>query len=591
MHILSRRFSVITGFGLLLLLLLLNAFIIRRQLGVQIDDQRGVTHTRKVLLELVQIESLLKDAETGQRGFLYTGDQKYLAPYNAAASQVEPHIDTLSQLTADDAAQQSRIPQLKNLAQQKLEELAETIFLYRSGKTVEAKALVLSNRGIETMNAIRGVAAEMEQREAALEKNRAATYHRSVNGTIASIYLATGLGTVGLILLAYYIIRYMELREKHIKELRARDEWFRVALTSIGDGVVATDREGKVIFLNPVAEKLTGTSLMDVKGQQIADVFPIFNEFTGEPTENPIKKVIEQGRVVAMANHTVLLNTNGTLIPVEDSAAPIRDAQNQLIGVVLVFRDVTKERKAHDLLRRTEKLSAAARLSATMAHEINNPLEAVMNLIYIAKLAPDAPASMIEQLNMAERELERVVHIARQSLGFYRETTAPELVEMPKIIESVLKLYSNKFKSKNITIQRDFDDCPPVRGVAGELVQVVSNLIANAADAVGRNGVIIIRTHCTENVDGSFVEVKIEDDGPGIPLENVDQIFEPFFTTKTDVGTGLGLWVTKEIVDRHGGTILVRSREDDPGARGAAFTINLPSASNGTNGKSQSVSG
>jgi PAS domain S-box-containing protein len=590
MYILSKRFSVIAGFGLLLLLLLLNAFVTRRQLDAQIDDQRGVMRTRKVLFELVQTESLLKDAETGQRGFLYTGDPKYLTPYNTAVSQVQSHIDALARLTVDDPTQQSRIPHLRGLTQQKLNELAITISLYRSGKTDQAKALVLSDRGLLIMNDIRSVAADMELRENALEQIRAATYLNSINRTIASIYLASALGTIGLILLAYYIVRYMELREKHTAELRARDEWFRVALTSIGDGVVATDPDGKVIFLNPVAEKLTGTHLADVLGHEIADVFPIFNEFSGEPTENPITKVMEQGCIVAMANHTVLLNTSGTLIPIEDSAAPIRDAQNQLIGVVLVFRDVTKERRAHDLLRRTEKLTAAARLSATMAHEINNPLEAVMNLIYIAKLTPDAPSSMIEQLEMAERELERVVHITRQSLGFYRETSAPELVEMPKIIESVLKLYSNKFKSKNITVQREFAECPPVRGVAGELIQVISNLVSNAADAVARNGVILIRTHCVESIDGSFVEVKIEDDGPGIPLENVDQIFEPFFTTKTDVGTGLGLWVTKEIVDRHGGTILVRSREDNPGARGAAFTIQLPSAPTEPDGKSHSFS-
>ena len=146
---------------------------------------------------------------------------------------------------------------------------------------------------------------------------------------------------------------------------------------------------------------------------------------------------------------------------------------------------------------------------------------------------------------------------------------------MAPLVESVLTLYSNKMKGKNIQIRRQFAECPPVMGVPGELRQAVSNLISNAADAVGIDGIIQVRLQCNEEVSGRIVTVMVEDNGPGVPSEHSERIFEPFFTTKQDVGTGLGLWVTKGIVDRHGGTIAVRAKKED-GAGGAAFTIHLP---------------
>jgi PAS domain S-box-containing protein len=586
MQILHKRFSVITGFAILLILLLANAVVTQRQLGVQVTSQNWLTRTRQIRYELSQTESLLKDAETGQRGFLLTGDPKYLTPYNVAVTQIEPHLQHLTTLTADSSAEQAHIPELRRLANEKLAELAQTIALFRSGKPGEAKALVLSDTGLRIMDDIRKQISAMEEQEGSLQAAQSAVYQKSVRETTTSIYLATAIAAMGLIVLAYFILNEMSLRERHARQLLEREEWFRVTLTSLGDAVIATDQRGHVTFLNPIAEELTGRSLVNSNGKHIHDVFPIFNESTHRPVENPVKKVMELGIVIGLANHTVLQHADGTMIPIEDSAAPIRDLSGNLIGVVLVFRDATHERKSQEILRKTEKLAAAARLSATVAHEINNPLESVGNLIYLVKGTPNLPDEAAQQLLMAEQELERVSHITRQTLGFYRESNEPGHVEIPALIESVLKLYSNKFRTKNITLTRDFGECPPIQGLAGELKQAMSNLISNAADAVNENGTIRVNLQCLENHDGKVVQVTIEDNGAGISAAHIDKIFEPFFTTKKDVGTGLGLWVTREIIQRHGGTIQVRSGNQN-GVQGSVFSIILPcSSANGNQANS-----
>jgi PAS domain S-box-containing protein len=571
-----RRFSIVSGFTLLVLLLIGNAFFTSQRLHVQVGNQVWVIHSRQVLAELERTESLLLDAETGQRGYLLTGEPKYLEPYNSAVTQIDSHILALTQLTADNPTEQANAAQLGNLAHQKLDELNETIALARSGKVDQARAVVISDRGLMLMDQIRQVMAAMQTEENGLADSRVQAYERSVRLTRASIVLATVVGILGLVILAWFILRERALRDRHTQEIRAREEWFRITLTSIGDAVIATDRNGTVTFLNPVAEQLTGTTSAQAEGKDIQSVFPILNEVTGKAADNPVKKVMELGRVVDLANHTVIARADGQMIPIEDSAAPIRDDAQQLIGVVLVFRDVSAERKAQDILRKTEKLSAAARLSATVAHEINNPLEAVVNLIFIARNDPDAPPTVVRQLMVAEQEIERVAHITRQTLGFYRESNAREPVEINTLLDSVLNVYANKLYAAGIQVKRDFGPCPPVRAVAGELRQVFANVLANAIDAVGESGAIAVSSRTVPGGESSMVEVVIADSGAGVAPGDMERIFEPFFTTKKDVGTGLGLWVSKEIVERHGGSIQVRPTNGLEGLNGAAFSLCLP---------------
>ena len=247
----------------------------------------------------------------------------------------------------------------------------------------------------------------------------------------------------------------------------------------------------------------------------------------------------------------------------------------RMIGVAM---DITNNKLAEDALRKSEKLAAAGRLAATIAHEINNPLEAVTNLLYILRLNDKWDDNARSYVAQAEHELARIAHVARQTLGFYRDTTSPHLMNLPKIVNEVLSLYLPRIQAKHIRLSREFDETVQITGLAGEIRQVVSNLVANAIDALPAKGTLRIRVHHAKeltNSDRAGGKIVIADTGSGISPAHRKKLFEPFYTTKQDVGTGLGLWVSREIVQKHGGNITLRSSVA-PGRSGTVFSIFLP---------------
>jgi signal transduction histidine kinase len=221
-------------------------------------------------------------------------------------------------------------------------------------------------------------------------------------------------------------------------------------------------------------------------------------------------------------------------------------------------------------------------MAATIAHEINNPLESVTNLLFLANHGGDLPEQTQNLLKMADVELQRVAHIARQSLGFYRESNAPALTSVNDLLDSAVELLKGKVSEKNATIEKEWKSDTRITAVAGELRQIFSNLLANSLDAIDRGGKIRIRSSESGPSQGPLtsphphsVRITFVDDGRGIHPSIRRHIFEPFFTTKGTVGTGLGLWVTRQIVDKHGGTIAVHSCTTG-NQKGTAFSIVLP---------------
>ena len=274
MQLVYKRFGVITGFVLLLILLIANALITRRQLADLVSHQADVEHTQQVLIAVNQTQSLIEDAETGQRGYLYTGEPKYLDPYNLALAQLDPQLHLLQQLASGDPSQQAQVLQLRSLTQAKLAELAYTIRLSQSGYPDAARNEVLSDRGRLIMNQIRDLITKIELRESALATTRTAAARRSIRDTVISIYLASLVAAAGLFFLAYYITKAMAMRDVYARQLEEREEWFRSTLTGLGDAVIATDARGNVTFLNSMAEKLMGTPLSAARGKYIEKSSP-----------------------------------------------------------------------------------------------------------------------------------------------------------------------------------------------------------------------------------------------------------------------------------------------------------------------------
>ena len=263
-------------------------------------------------------------------------------------------------------------------------------------------------------------------------------------------------------------------------------------------------------------------------------------------------------------------NADGSYRWVLTRAQPLMDAMGRVAHWFGSSMDIHERKIAESLLRRTEKLAAAGRLAASVAHEINNPLEAVGNLLYLALHEQGLPAGSKRYLGLANEELRRVGNIVSQTLGFYRDSGGPQSLDLCALVNDVLSLYQRKFDARQIRVTRSVESVM-VDGVAGELRQVVANLLSNALDAMEPYGVLAIevRTHRDE------VRMSISDTGHGMPQPVLDHIFEPFFTTKKDAGTGLGLWVSKGIVEKHQGRLEVASSQEAED-HGTAFVMTLP---------------
>lgn len=332
-----------------------------------IANDRTVAHTDEAIVELVTVLSTLQDAETGQRGYLLTGDEAYLQPYRDATARVQPDLARLK-LLLTDAAQQPRLAVLEQNIALELSELERTIALNKAGDRAAALELVRSNRGKVLMDAARAQVAAMQGAEYELLNRRANESEHSARTTMVSIVLAALIGSV-LLLLAFSLTRRnLRLRQQAADELAAERERLRVTLTSIGDAVLTTDSSCRITFVNHVAEALLGWSQQEMLGQPLEAVFRIVNERTREGVENPAQRSLREGAIVGLANHTVLIRKDGSERPIDDSAAPILD-QGVIVGCVLVFRDITERRQEEQ-----RRANDEARIRSVVNHVIDGIL-------------------------------------------------------------------------------------------------------------------------------------------------------------------------------------------------------------------------
>ncbi|MBU1486559.1 response regulator [bacterium] len=369
-----------------------------------------------------------------------------------------------------------------------------------------------------------------------------------------------------------------ELVKERTEEIAAEKERLSVTLRSIGDGVITTDTQGKVVLINKVAEELTGLRMEEAAGRPLTEIFRIINEKTREPCEDPVRKVLETGEIIGLANDTVLMAKDGTERIIADSGSPIRDKQSKIIGAVLVFRDVTEKRKTQEEFQRTERLESIGLLAGGIAHDFNNILSAILLNAQVAKMSAKEDAA--KYLEGIEKGIHRAASLTHQLLTFAKGG-AP-IKEAVTISELLIE--SAEFALHGSNTRPVFflaDNLFSTEIDRAQISQVINNLVINADQAMPEGGIIEIKV---ENVisgkeeglpleleKGKYVRISIKDTGVGIPREEFAKVFDPYWTTKHK-GSGLGLTTVFSIIKKHDGYITL----DSELGVGTTFYLYLP---------------
>jgi len=368
-------------------------------------------------------------------------------------------------------------------------------------------------------------------------------------------------------------------------EQRAEAERERLIVTlhSIGDGVIATDVTGRISYLNKVAEQLTGWTAAEAAGKPSAEVFRIIHEETGAACPDPVRRVLELGAAVTLEDQTALIRRDSRRLSIADSCAPIRDREGRIIGTVIVFRDVTGERRMTEELIRVKKLESLSLLAAGIAHDFNNILFAILGNIELASTFAGGTAAA-PLLADARKATERAAKLTQQLLIFAKG--GEPMKEATSLADLIRDSAEFVLHGSPVSCSCAFaEDLRMISADSGQISQVIQNIILNARDAMPGGGTI--RIACANAGGGqedqslppglrgrSLVRITIQDSGPGISPEILDRIFDPYFTTKLE-GNGLGLAICHTVVRKHDGHIAVRSEL----GKGAAFDIWLPTAS------------
>jgi PAS domain S-box-containing protein len=360
--------------------------------------------------------------------------------------------------------------------------------------------------------------------------------------------------------------------------LRYQLEVTQAITLGAADSIFVTDAEGYVTFVNQEVEKVFGFSGQELLGRNLHSAihhhYPDGRPFPVEECKLSGAHCLQE---YVRNFDDVFFRKDGSPVHVSCSNAPV-EVGGRPVGMVLVVRDITERKQTEEALLRSEKMALASRTATTIAHEINNPLAAVVNMVFLAQTSQTLPEAR-NYLDKADAELGRISQITRRALGFYRESAVPATAPVGAILDSAADLLITRNRANQVTIDRQYDDSVQVTAVNGDLRQVFSNLIANSLDAVQRQGTIKLRasTHRRPGSGEAAVRVTIADNGAGIAPDVLPHIFEPFYTTKGSAGTGLGLWVSRQLIEKYGGSIRVRSCSKGA-RRGTTISVILPAA-------------
>jgi PAS domain S-box-containing protein len=571
-----------------LLILIVVSFLSYQDWTAYQRSAPQVQHSRALLQQIEDTLSSARDAESGQRGFLLTGNSQYLDAYNAAVETLPSELNMLRASAADDPLLRARVAELSGLIAEKLAELKETVALRQDKGFEAALAVVETDHGKHTMDDIRKIGMELEN-DVYVGLTRGIRA-RQQEGSQTRLTTAFGAGILCafLLLATFDIGRATAERDRLIVDLEAANnrttasrDLLHTTLTSIGDAVIATDGAGNVTFMNVVAEDLTGWTQAQVEGRPLQDVLTLVNEETRQPAESPVDKVLREGMIVGLANHTVLISRDGMDRPIDDSAAPIRNPQGNVVGVVLVFRDVTGRRESEEqLLRLNQDLRRTnqdlQQFSYAASHDLKEPLRTVTNYLqlirsrYSGKLLDEEAGQLFD---VAVAGAQRMHALVEALLEYSRsgEVADATLARVPvdKLAADAITNLQSAISETGAEVS--LGPLPVVTANRSYLTQVFENLIGNA---------LKYRSEKPPRISVNSQEAphewifSVEDNGIGIPPEYQAQIFGIFKRLHGDEypGTGIGLATCKKIVERHGGSIWV---ESEPG-NGSRFYFTLP---------------
>jgi signal transduction histidine kinase len=364
------------------------------------------------------------------------------------------------------------------------------------------------------------------------------------------------------------------------EKLRRSEEFVKEVIESSVDSVEVLDLEGRLEYMSPPGQR--ALEIKDIRpflGRRWVDLWP-------EEDRRKAEAAVAAAKAGAVGSfHGDCCTLGGVSKSWDVRITPARGANGEIERLIAVSRDMTELRQAQMLVMQAEKLAATGRLAATIAHEINNPLEAVTNFIYLAKTSPGVPEEVRQHLEIADQELARVAQIAQQTLGFYRDNSRHRWITVADLISDVVAIYQRKLRYKHLDLHLSVDRELRFYTRQGELKQALANLMANAIDASNEGGRLWLRVRRTRHWGNGMeegVRITLADNGVGMSPEVQRRIFVPFFTTKADVGTGIGLWMTKNLVEKQGGTMRFRSRQGEKA--GTVMSCFLPLIPDGSLG-------
>jgi PAS domain S-box-containing protein len=539
---------------------------------------------RHTILALDDLFSTLQDAETGQRGYVITGDEKYLEPFHSAQVRLP---DTLERFANSP---QSRINEtdreaLDEAIRRKIAEITQTIEVRRSQGFQAVLPLIQSDNGRKLMDRVREIVGRVREEQNAelskdIQETKVATRHRTTT------FLATGVVNALVLLWGFLRIR-RALRERNdaLLERQQQSDLLSTTLASIGDCVMVADPVGRITFMNQVAADVTGWEAKDVLGRPVKEIFKIINEHTRQPVPDPVEKVIKYGVTVGLANHTLLIRKDGSEVPIDDSGAPIRTPEGKLEGVVLVFRDFSEHKNIERELRAAKEAAESAsnakdQFLAMLSHELRTPLTPVLATLQLWEMrANSLPPLLHSELKMLRHNVELEARIIDDLLDLTRIargvlSLSAEEIDVHAIIKLPLDIICSDANAKEIRIilqldaTRHFVHCDAVR-----LQQVLWNVLRNAVNFTDRKGNITIRT----NNQADHIRISIEDSGIGMSAETLAKVFTPFEQADRNRsvrygGLGLGLAISHALVKQMGGELTV---ESEGIGKGSKFVISL----------------